>query len=135
MPSQRCLQEVSRNSIGTLIGRLAHAHWNSHRFSWRIRLGGTWNGTGTGQKVWLEPTGSGSGFSAMLSTLRRCYASSSSSPVPLYCNVCSSLEEESLINYFNNTIFNRKKYEGEHWDDVIHRYKETELVGYAHKVP
>ncbi len=75
------------------------------------------------------------GFFTMLSTLRRCYASSSSSPVPLYYNVCSSLEEESLINYFNNTIFNRKKYEGEHWDDVIHRYKETELVGYAHKVP
>ena len=46
VPSQRCLQEVSRKSIGTLIGRLAHAHWTSHRFSWRIRLGGTWNGTG-----------------------------------------------------------------------------------------
>ena len=30
VPSQRYLQEVSRNSIGTLIGRLAHAQRTSH---------------------------------------------------------------------------------------------------------
>ena len=29
MPSQLCLQDASGNSIGTLVGRLAHAHWNS----------------------------------------------------------------------------------------------------------
>ena len=38
------------------------------------------------------------------------------------------------MNYFSNSIFNRKKYEGGHWDDVIHKYKETELVGYLNKV-
>ncbi len=71
--------------------------------------------------------------SEMITRCRRCFASVAS-PIPVFYNVFSSSNEEKLIHYFSNSIFNRKKYEGDHWDDVIHKYKETELVGYSHKV-
>jgi len=69
----------------------------------------------------------------MIRQLRRRFGSAAG-PIPVFYNVFSSLEEHKLIDYFSNSIFNRKKYEGDHWDDVIHKYKETELIGYSQKV-
>ena len=35
---------------------------------------------------------------------------------------------------FLNPILNRKKYEGNHWDDVIYKYKEFELTNRKYKI-
>lgn len=44
----------------------------------------------------------------------------------LYHDIITKDEEELLLLHFD-TIFNRKRYEGNHWDDVIQKYKEIEL--------
>jgi hypothetical protein len=42
-------------------------------------------------------------------------------------------DDERTLNKFLEPVLSRKRYEGNHWDDVIQLYKEIELSNY--KVP
>jgi alkylated DNA repair protein alkB family protein 7 len=41
-------------------------------------------------------------------------------------NIISIAEENALLEYLNNKL-SRRRYQDGHWDDVIKRYKETEM--------
>ena len=41
-------------------------------------------------------------------------------------NIISECEEEAIIRFVQPKL-QRKRYEGDHWDSVISKYKETEM--------
>lgn len=47
-------------------------------------------------------------------------------------NFISDVEEEAIIQFLGPKL-QRKRYESGHWDNVIHKYKETEIL--SHSMP
>lgn len=54
------------------------------------------------------------------------FSTSKTLPGLLITNVITQKEEKDIIAFLN-PLLSRKRYEGNHWDDVITKYKETEL--------
>jgi hypothetical protein len=70
---------------------------------------------------------SGRNFSAQRWPLSRSSSSSSlSSYFTVMHEVITEIEEKELCAYISS-LLKRKRYEGEHWDSVISKYKELEL--------
>ena len=70
---------------------------------------------------------SGCSIDALSLSLSRVSSSSSHpSHLSLIPDVISKVEERELCEYITS-LLKRKRYEGEHWDSVISKYKEMEL--------
>jgi len=47
----------------------------------------------------------------------------------IYHNIINEFEEKMIMEFLN-PVLARRKYEGNHWDDVITKYKEIDLANY-----
>jgi hypothetical protein len=47
---------------------------------------------------------------------------------PIFISNVISINEEKLLVAYLNKLLSRRKYEGDHWDDVIQHYKEIEVT-------